>query len=238
MDPGEADEERLAVDAQQVASLLSKTTLFAAHSSQACLELAERTTQRAYRPGQVVFVQDEPGDRMFIVAEGSVKLLIRSAHGDAVELARRWPGDVFGEVALLDGGPRSASAEAVERSVLVAIARGELIRLLRDNERVVDALLTSLGRLVRRANRQSTDLIFLDLRGRVAKKLLELAKAGGTMSGPLHRITQGDLAQMVGGARQTVNQILKQFEERGWIKLANRTIEIVGWEGLQRQAGG
>ena len=185
-----------------------------------------------------MFVQDEPGDRMFIVAEGSVKLLIRSAHGDVVELVRRWSGDVFGEVALLDGGPRSASAEAVERSVLVAVARGELIRLLRDNERLVDALLTSLGRLVRRANRQSTDLIFLDLRGRVAKKLLELAKAGGTMSGPLHRITQGDLAQMVGGARQTVNQVLRQFEERGWIRLANRTIEIVGWDGLRRQAGG
>jgi len=227
------------VDAQQVASLLSKTTLFSALNEQGCVELAERTTQRVYRPGQVVFVQDEPGDRMFIVAEGSVKLLIRSAHGDAVELARLWPTDVFGEVALLDGGPRSATAEAVERSVLVAIARGELIRLLRANEQVVDALLNSLGQLVRRANRQSTDLIFLDLRGRVAKKLLELSQAGGAVSGTLHRrITQGDLAQMVGGARQTVNQVLKQFEDRGWIRMANRTIEIVGWEGLQRQAGG
>ena len=227
------------MDRHQVAALLSKTALFGALNGQACMELAERTTQRVYRPGQVVFVQDEPGDRMFVVAEGSVKLLIRSTRGDAVELARLWPTDVFGEVALLDGGARSASAEAVERSVLVAIARGELIRLLRANEAVVDALLNSLGRLVRRANRQSTDLIFLDLRGRVAKKLLELGEAGGSVSGTLHRrITQGDLAQMVGGARQTVNQVLKQFEERGWISMANRTIEIVGWEGLRRQAGG
>lgn len=226
------------MDAHQVATLLSKTTLFATLDGPACLELAERTTQRVYRPGQVVFVQDEPGDRMFVVAEGSVKLLIRSAHGDAVELARAWPFDVFGEVALLDGGPRSASAEAVERTVLLAIGRGDLIRLLRSNEALVDALLNSLGRLVRRANRQSTDLIFLDLRGRVAKKLLELGRAGA-VSGTLHRkITQGDLAQMVGGARQTVNQVLKQFEDRGWIRMANRTIEIVGWEGLQRQAGG
>jgi CRP/FNR family transcriptional regulator, cyclic AMP receptor protein len=226
------------VDAHQVASLLSKTTLFAALDEPARLYLAERTTQRVYRPGQVVFVQDEPGDRMFVVAEGSVKLLIRSAQGDAVELARAWPFDVFGEVALLDGGPRSATAEAVERSVLLAIGRGELIRLLRSNEAVVDALLTSLGRLVRRANRQSTDLIFLDLRGRVAKKLLELGGAGA-VTGTLHRkITQGDLAQMVGGARQTVNQVLKQFQDRGWIRMSNRTIEIVGWEGLQRQARG
>jgi CRP/FNR family cyclic AMP-dependent transcriptional regulator len=104
---------------------------------------------------------------------------------------------------------------------------------------VVDALLQSLGSLVRRANRQSTDLIFLDLRARVAKKLLELGAAGGVVQGRLHRrITQGDLAQMVGGARQTVNQVLRQFEERGWINMANRTIEIVGREGLERQAGG
>jgi CRP/FNR family transcriptional regulator, cyclic AMP receptor protein len=226
------------VDAHQVASLLSKTTLFRALDGQACQELAERTTQRVYRPGQVVFVQDEPGDRMFVVAEGSVKLLIRSAHGHAVELARIWPFDVFGEVALLDGGPRSATAEAVERTVLVAIARDELLRLLRSNEALVDALLNSLGQLVRKANRQSTDLIFLDLRGRVAKKLLELGTVGGA-PGMLHRrITQGDLAQMVGGARQTVNQVLRQFEERGWITMSNRTIEIVGREGLQRQAGG
>jgi CRP/FNR family transcriptional regulator, cyclic AMP receptor protein len=226
------------MDAHQVASLLSKTELFSALDGQACHELAERSTQRVYRPGQVVFVQDEPGDRMFVVAEGSVKLLIRSAHGDAVELARIWPCEVFGEVALLDGGPRSASAEAVERSVLIAIARDELIRLLRSNEALVDALLRSLGRLVRRANRQATDLIFLDLRARVAKKLLELGTVGGA-AGMLHRkITQGDLAQMVGGARQTVNQVLRQFEQRGWISMANRTIEIVRREGLQRQAGG
>jgi CRP/FNR family cyclic AMP-dependent transcriptional regulator len=227
------------MDAHQVASLLSKTVLFSGLDGQACLELAETTNQRVYRPGQVVFVQDEPGDHMFAVAEGSVKLLIRSANGDAVELARLWPCDVFGEVALLDGGPRSASAEAVERSVLIAIARGELLRLLRSNGVVVDALLRSLGQLVRRANGQSADLIFLNLRGRVAKKLLELGTAGGAVSGTLHRkITQGDLAQMVGGARQTVNQVLRQFEERGWIRLANRTIEIVGWDGLRRQAGG
>jgi CRP/FNR family cyclic AMP-dependent transcriptional regulator len=227
------------MDAHQVAALLAKTKLFCALDGPSCLQLAERTTQRVYRPGQVVFVQDEPGDRMFVVAEGSVKLLIRSAHGDAVELARIWPHDVFGEVALLDGGPRSATAEAVERSVLIAIARGELIRLLRSNEDVVDALLFSLGRLVRRANRQSTDLIFLDLRGRVAKKLLELGAAGGSVQGKLHRrITQGDLAQMVGGARQTVNQVLRQFESRGWIRMANRTIEIVQREGLERHADG
>jgi CRP/FNR family transcriptional regulator, cyclic AMP receptor protein len=227
------------VDAHQVAALLSKTSLFGALDGPACLELAEHTTQRVYRPGQVVFVQEEPGDRMFVVAEGSVKLLIRSVHGDVVELARIWPCDVFGELALLDGGPRSASAEAVERSVLIAITRGELIRLLRSNEVVVDALLRSLGRLVRRANRQSTDLIFLDLRARVAKKLLELGQGGGGVQGRLHRrITQGDLAQMVGGARQTVNQVLRQFEERGWISMANRTIEIVRREGLERQAGG
>ena len=227
-------------DIHQTATLLSKTDLFGSLDEQVCRELAERSSCRVYRRGQVVFVQDEPCGHLFVVAEGAVKLLIRSSKGDAVELGRVGPVDVFGQVALLDGGPRSATAEAAGPTVLIAVTRAELLRLVQRHEPVLDALLRSLGALVRRANRQLTDLVFLDLRARVAKKLWELTagQAGGGPRGVLDpRVTQADLAQMVGGARQSVNQVLRTLEDRHYIKVTGRTIEVLRHEELERLGG-
>ncbi len=163
------------MDTRQVAGLLARTELFSELDEATLLRLAEQTSQMAVPAGTVVFVQDEFGDRMFVIAEGSVRLVIRSRQGEVIELARRSPPEVFGELALLDGGPRSASAETAERTRLVVLSRREVLRLLRSEEDVLDALLRSLGALVRRANRQTTDLVFLTVTGRVAGKLLELA---------------------------------------------------------------
>ena len=170
------------MDIDHVAELLGRTELFGSLDQQVRRDLARSATQLALDKGQTLFVQDERGDRMFVLASGAVKLVVRSRHGEVVELARHWPPAVFGEVALLDGGPRSATAEALEPSRLLSITREQVIRLLRSDAGVVDALLRSLGELVRRANRQTTDLVFLDLQTRLARKLLELAAAPGTAS--------------------------------------------------------
>jgi len=225
------------VDSHDVAMVLSKTELFAALDTQVSSELAERACVRAYRKDEVIFNQDqEDGKHLFVVAEGSVRLLIRSPQGDVVELARCWPPDVFGELALLDGGARSASAEAAENTTLIAVTRDELLRFMRSHEAVLDALLRSLGKLVRRANQQSTDLVFLNLPARVAKKLLELAPASRVA--PRRKVSQADLAQMVGGARQTVNQVLQTFQGRGWIRVSHRAIEVLDADELRREANG
>jgi CRP-like cAMP-binding protein len=231
----------MAMSTQQVAELLGESELFHSLDEQARLQLAERASQRGYRRGQVVFVQEERGDRMFVVAQGEIRVLIRSSQGDEVELARRSRGDVFGEVALLDGGARSATAEAVTPAVLIGIGREDLIKLLRSEEHLVDAFLHLLGGLVRRANNLSSALVFRDVRGRVAGKLLELvgwdpkaeAPAGELIAS---QVSQNDLAQMVGGARQTVNQVLRQFEKRDWIKLHHRAFEILDPHALQHLA--
>jgi len=228
------------VDIHDVAVVLSKTQLFGALDARSCAELAGRASVRVYGKDMIIFAQDDDSsDHLFVVAEGSVRLLIRSLHGEAMELARRWPPDVFGELALLDGGPRSASAEAAERTVLIAISRIELIRFMRSHEGVLDALLRSLGSLVRRANEQSTDLVFLNLPARVAKKLLELAHRNrATPADALRlRVSQADLAQMVGGARQTVNQVLRAFERRRLIRVSHRTVEVLDEGELRREAG-
>jgi len=228
-----------AMDTDQVTELLGRTELFRSLDERSRRELAAMATQTAFAKGQTIFVQDEPGDRMFVLASGAVKLVVRSRHGEVVELARHRPPAVFGEVALLDGGPRSASAEAIEPSLLLGIARAKVIELLRSDSGVVDALLRSLGELVRRANRQTTDLVFLDLQGRVARKLLELAEAPGTSGGTVldqRAFTQTELAHMVGGVRQTVNLALRSLERRGLIRVSEGKIEILELDRLRRRA--
>ena len=221
---------------QQKAEVLARTELFKGVDEAARRLIAERVVERVVERGRSVFVQDEPGDRMYVVAEGAVKLYVSSRDGGIVELARHHPPAVFGELALLDGGSRSASAEAVERSLLLVVTRAELLRLLRSEEKVAEALLRLLGAIVRRTTRQVTDLVFLNLRGRVARQLLLLAEDGNGARAITRQVTQGELATMVGGARQTVNQELKSLEASGCIRAAGRAFELRDRAQLQRLA--
>ena len=163
------------MDLQHRAGVLARTELFGGIDEATQRRIAEHVAERVVERGQCVFVQDEPGDRMYVLAEGAVKLFVASRNGGIVELVRHRPPATFGEVALLDGGPRSASAEAVERSTLLVVTRAELLRLLRAEDQVAEALLRTLGTIVRRTTRQVSDLVFLDLQGRIARQLLALA---------------------------------------------------------------
>jgi CRP-like cAMP-binding protein len=224
------------VDLQRRAAVLARTELFKGIDEATRRRIAEHVGERVVERGQCLFVQDEPGDRMFILAEGAVKLYVSSRDGGVVELVRHQPPAAFGEVALLDGGPRSASAEAVERSTLLVVTRAELLRLLRSEEQVAEALLRTLGAIVRRTTRQVSDLVFLDLQGRVARQLLLLAGGGNGAAARTRQVTQAELASMVSGARQTVNQALRSLEARGWIRADGRSFEILDRERLERLA--
>jgi CRP/FNR family cyclic AMP-dependent transcriptional regulator len=222
------------VNLQQKAEVLARTELFKGVDEAARRRIAERVAERVIDRGRSVFVQDEQGDRMYVLAEGAVKLYVSSRDGGIVELARHHPPAVFGELALLDGGPRAASAEAVERSTLRVVTRDQLLGLLRSDDQVAEALLHLLGTIVRRTTRQLTDLVFLNLPGRVARQLLLLAEDGDGPGTTTRQVTQGELATMVGGARQTVNQVLKSLEARGYIRAAGRVFELLDRDRLQR----
>jgi CRP/FNR family cyclic AMP-dependent transcriptional regulator len=224
------------MDLQHRADALGRTEVFQGVDDLARWRIAQRATERIFARGESVFVQDEPGDRMYVLVEGAVKLYVSSRDGDIVELVRHHPPATFGEVSLLDGGRRSASAEAVERSTLLVVTRAELLRLLRSEEQVAEALLRALGTMVRRTTQQVTDLVFLDLSGRVARQLLLLAKDGNGAGATTRQVTQGELATMVGGARQTVNQVLKSLEAKGYIQAAGRCFELRDRDQLQRLA--
>jgi CRP/FNR family transcriptional regulator, cyclic AMP receptor protein len=224
------------VDPRKIASRLAEVELFGELDAGTLQAIAERARRRSIERGQVLFWQDEPGDSMFVLLEGAVKLVVSSRDGELVELARLVAPASFGELAVLDGGPRSATAEAVERCTLVAITRTELLRLLRTEERVAEALLRALGAMVRRTTRQVTDLVFLDLQGRVARQLLLLATDGDGAGAITRRVTQGELATMVGGARQTVNQALRSLEARGLIRTTDGAFEILDHDQLHHLA--
>jgi CRP/FNR family cyclic AMP-dependent transcriptional regulator len=226
------------VDPRTIASRLAEVELFGELDAGTLEAIAERARRRTIERGQVLFWQDEPGESMFVLLEGAVKLVVSSRDGELVELARLVAPASFGELAVLDGGPRSATAEAVERSTLLAITRSEVLRLLRAEERVAEALLRLLGSMVRRTTRQVTELAFLNLQGRVAAKLLELADPSGKGPARTRRLTQVELATMVGGARQSVNQALKSLEARGYIRATRRAVEILDPQSLRRLAGG
>jgi CRP/FNR family transcriptional regulator, cyclic AMP receptor protein len=220
------------VDLQHRAGVLARTELFGGIDEVARRRIAEHVTERTVERGQCVFTQDEPGDRMYVLADGAVKLFVASRDGGIVELVRHRPPATFGEVALLDGGPRSASAEAVERSTLLVVTRAELLRLLRAEDQVAEALLSTLGAMVRRTTRQVSDLVFLDLQGRIARKLLALAAEDDGLA-RARRVTQAELATMVGAARQTVNQALRSLESRGYIRADGGSFEILDRERLE-----
>jgi CRP/FNR family transcriptional regulator, cyclic AMP receptor protein len=225
----------------QRVALLGETELFDQLDDEALCKLAERTGHLTFEKGETIFVQDEPGHRFFIIGKGIVKLLVRSRSGESIELVRLARPAVLGEIAVLDQGPRSATAEAVEPTTLLSLTGEELFEVVRAEPQVAEALLRRLAGVVRRTTLDLAALAFLDMEGRVARRILALsrgpARAGGERTaGKGHRVTQTEIAQMVSGARQTVNRALRSLERRGFIELTERGIEIRDGDGLRRRA--
>lgn len=225
---------------EAIAATLRKTELFSGLSDDTVTRIAERTVPRRYGKGQPVVLEGDAGESMFVVAEGGLKLTVLSPDGDEMVLTTFGPGDSFGELSMLDGGRRSASAYATEPSTLLALTRSTVLDLVAEDRALADRLFARLGGLVRRLTGQAADLVFLDLDGRVAKALSDLAARHGEPSGEEIvvdlSLTQSDLAQMVGGSRQSVNQILKAFEGDGLVSMRRRRIVVHDLEALERRA--
>lgn len=227
--------------AEQAASLLAQTPLFTGLDQSELVKLGTHARRRSYQKGEHIFHQGDTGDAVFVLVEGRVKVVVTSPDGGEMILATLSPPDVFGELALIDGGPRSASIQTLEPTRVLTLTRATLFELMSRQPEVTDAILRSLGGLVRRMITQAGDLVFLDLHGRVAKLLLRLIEdPGGHPSESLWldlRLTQSELAAMVGGSRQSVNQILHLFERRGYLEIEGHRLVVKDLEALRRRAG-
>lgn len=227
--------------ADKIADLLGQTQLFGGLSDDMLLRVADRCIDRRYNKGHVIFRRGDTGDRLYVVAEGAIKVFLTSDDGDELMLKTLGPPDVVGELALADGGARSASAEAIEDTVLVSLDRETWLDLQDHHEELRQAMLSALVGVVRRLTEHTADLVFLDLQGRVAKVLLQLAEERGKETAEgidlEFTLTQSDLASMVGGSRQSVNQSLSAFQRRGYVELRGRDIVVTDLPGLRRRAG-
>jgi CRP/FNR family transcriptional regulator, cyclic AMP receptor protein len=191
---------------------------------------------RTYRKGQLLFMEGDPGESLIVLRRGSVAVFRTAPSGERAVLAVVRPPNVLGEVSLLDASTRSASAEALEDCSALALSRAAFMELVHSNPRILDAVMRSLGALIRRLTDQKADHVFLDLPGRVAKTLVRLA---GDSQAPLVTIelNQSLLAERAGGSRQSVNQAIGSFANRGWLRTEGRRIVLTNVAALRRRAG-
>lgn len=214
--------------------------LFAAIEPDAARALFSSMTRVLLPRGQSVFQEGEPGDRLYVIGSGKVKLGRRSNDGRENLLSILGPAEMFGELSLFDPGPRTATATAVADAVLFELSHNELIGWLEKYPAVAKHLLEALARRLRRTNEALADLVFADVPGRVAKALLDLStRFGQPVEDGLrvaHDLTQEELAQLVGASRETVNKALADFASRGWLRLEPRSVVIHDVERMRRRA--
>jgi CRP-like cAMP-binding protein len=223
--------------ARPVLASLAAIPFFGGLEPAALDRLAAGMRSRRFRRGEVIFHIGDPGDALFVIVSGEVKISLPSETGDEAILATLRPGDVFGELALLDGAPRSASAAALTPTEAVILPRERFRELIATETGVRDALLASIAGELRRLTTHVEELHFLDITGRLAARLVRLSQEGGTPAadGSVRlrtNLTQADLAAMVGCTRQSVNKLLGQFTDDGLVRLERDAIVLTDIEGL------
>lgn len=221
--------------AADVQSALAEVELLRGLGDPVLRRLATTVRCRTWRPGEVLFAQGTPGGSLLVLTSGAVTVYRTAPRGDRAALAHLRAPTSVGEVTLLDGSPRTATVEAVEQTTTLELDRADLLELLHAHPAFLDAVLRSLGGLVRRLSDQAADQILLDFAGRVAKTLAGLA---GPPPGPhVVRLSQSRLAELAGGTRQSLNQVLGAFASRGWVRVEGRAVVVEDLAALRRRGG-
>lgn len=220
--------------------ILSRAGIFQGVERSAVSALTKQLQPVDFPRGHTVFAEGEPGDRLYIIISGKVKIGQRSLDGQENLLIIMGPSDMFGEMSIFDPGPRTANATTITEVRAVSMDRNALRAWIADRPEIAEQLLRVLARRLRRTNNNLADLIFTDVPGRVAKQLMQLAQRFGTQEdGALrvtHDLTQEEIAQLVGASRESVNKALAEFVHRGWIRLDGKTVWICDSERLARRA--
>jgi CRP/FNR family cyclic AMP-dependent transcriptional regulator len=192
--------------------------------------LARLCTKRRYPKDTVVFFENEDGEFFFMILEGRIKVTILGDDGREIILSVLGPGDFFGEMALLDNEPRSATAIAAEESELLSLHRTDFQTVLSDNRNILGSFIKILTSRLRRANHQISTLALLDVYGRVARVILEMAREEGKRlkDGRIafRRATHQEIANRIGTTRETVTRMLKELERQGLIDVQGKEIVV------------
>ncbi|HET7745835.1 MAG TPA: Crp/Fnr family transcriptional regulator [Vicinamibacteria bacterium] len=210
--------------------LLRTVPIFSELTDADITSLARLSQRRRYPKDQVVFFENEEGDFFFMIVEGRIKVSILGDDGREVILSMLGPGDFFGEMALLDNEPRSATAIAAEETELLSLHRNDFQSVLTENRSIQTALIKILSGRLRRANHQISTLALLDVYGRVARVILDMAREEGRRlkDGRIafRRATHQEIANRIGTTRETVTRMLKDLERQGLIHVEGREMVV------------
>jgi len=200
-------------------SPLSAVPFFASLGDDALQALEQACRRRAFQRGETLFYEDDPGSALYILLSGQVKIVRLAPDGEERILHLQGAGECLGELSLIDGAPRSARAVTLDRVEALVLYREPFLELLARHPAVALAVMSELAGMVRRLSMQLQDVTALDVPGRLAKKLLDLAHSHGqTTPEGVHiplSLTQQELAHMIGATRVAVNQALSAFRQQG-----------------------
>jgi CRP/FNR family transcriptional regulator, cyclic AMP receptor protein len=225
----------MAIGRAQIYELLQHTALFATAQPATLTRLCNDARVRVLQRNEVVFLHQDPPRSFYVVASGSLRVFVTSYDGAEPTIAMAGVGDHFGELGLIDDQPRSASVAATRRSEVLEIPRDTFNLAFNGDPGVARQMITQLSSRLRRTSDHLADLTFLDLGGRLAKYLVGEMDRQGTTEIELE-YTQTELGQMLGGARQTVNQLLASLERSGLIQIEGKKITAIDHEQLRHRA--
>jgi CRP/FNR family cyclic AMP-dependent transcriptional regulator len=218
------------------AQLLRRVPLFANLPDRELEALASSLGKRTFGKGMIIFHGGSLGQTLYIIESGLVRIFSLSESGQELTVNLYGPGQVFGEMALLDRGPRSAGALCMERTVTYTLHRDVFERCLERTPALARGLIELLIDRLRYSTSCLESLAFLDVYGRVAGKLLELGRRHGHQGNGIEidlRLTQGELATWVAASRESVNKVLSSFRDLGLIAVDSQGITILDWRGLE-----
>jgi CRP/FNR family cyclic AMP-dependent transcriptional regulator len=199
--------------------LLDTTELFSSLPGDVLEDLRQRATVRTYERNELLFSQGDPAAELFVIEQGRVAIVTKAPDGRESVLAVLEGGAMFGELPLFDGAPRSADARALTESRVIVLSYNPVRDVLRARPELLWTVTRLLARWLRATDEALADAVFLDVPGRTAKRLLELAGDGDEFKLP---VTQEELAGMVGASRERVNKALALFARLGWLEVKGR----------------
>ena len=217
-------------------SLLGQSFIFKALDDQSKRDLATFAYLKRYSAGDVIFNMGSPGQSMMAIAEGTVRVSMLTPTARNVTLAELHTGDVFGEIALLDGRERSADVRALTNCTVVVLERRALLDILKRNPDLSIKLIELLCQRVRRSDERMMEIAFLDLPSRLARLLLRLTvTAPGSETKPLTRLSQSqsEIASMIGNTRENVNRCLRKWQRSELIDLKDGWLIVRDRSGLE-----
>ena len=223
------------------AEVLRRCLLFSRVDDETLLRCTESLRGRRYRRNETIFHQGDPGDSLYVIESGAVKIVLPDPEGEeGAIIATLGPGDFFGELALLDGEEHSATAVAIEPTEALVLRRDAFERLVDEDPNLRRALFAGLVGELRRLTYHVGELHFLNLPGRLARRIVRMAREADPEARGEIRLSwpfsQSELAAMIGGTRQTVNRLLADFAAEGLILIEKETLVVPDLDRLERAA--